>query len=385
MSIATPRIALVAGETSGDQLGAGLVAELRARYPDAQFAGIGGDGMRAAGVDTWFDASELAVMGLSEVLKHLPRLLHLRRTLREQVLAWKPDVFIGIDAPDFNLGVERWLKRRGVRTLHYVSPSVWAWRESRARNIGRSADRVLCLFPMEPEIYARHGVDARFVGHPLADAIALEPDRAAAREALGVPFHAPLLALLPGSRLGEIERMLPPFLAAASLVARDIDGLQLAIPAANADCRAAIERTIAESPLPVPRSLVLDGQAQQAMIAADVVLLASGTATLEAMLCKRPMVVGHRIAPSTHRIVKALGLLKSRFVSLPNVLAGEEVVPELLQDDCTPPRLAQAVLQWFAQPEAVAALRPRFRALHETLRRGASARAADAVAECLPR
>ena len=381
MNERAPRIALVAGETSGDQLGAGLVAELRARHPDAQFAGVGGDAMREAGVDTWHDASELAVMGLAEVLAHLPRLLRLRRELREQVLAWKPDVFIGIDAPDFNLGLERWLKRRGVRTVHYVSPSVWAWRESRAAKIGRSADRVLCLFPMEPEIYARHGVDARFVGHPLADAIALEPDRAAARAAIGVAFHAPVLAVLPGSRLGEIERMLPTFLEAATLVAAEIPGLQLVIPAANAECRALIERLLAGARQPVPGTRLLDGQAQQAMIAADVVLLASGTAALEAMLCKRPMVVGHRIANSTYRVVKALGLLKSRFVSLPNVLAGEELVPELLQDECTPERLADAALQWFAQPEAVAALRPRFRALHEQLRCGASARAAEAVDE----
>ncbi len=380
MTATAKRIVLVAGETSGDQLGAGLAEALRARFPDAQFAGVGGDAMRAAGVDTWFDAGELAVMGLAEVLAHLPRLLRLRRELRKRALEWKPDLFVGVDAPDFNLGVERWLKRRGVRTVHYVSPSVWAWRESRVQKIGRSADLVLCLFPMEPEIYARHGVDARFVGHPLADAIALEPDRAAARETLGVPFHAPLLAVLPGSRLGEIERMLPVFLQATALVARDIDGLQLAIPAANADCRAAIEHAISRSPFPVPRYLLVDGHAQQAMIAADVVLLASGTAALEAMLCKRPMVVGHRIARTTYRIVKALGLLKSRFVSLPNVLAGEEVVPELLQEDCTAERLAGAILQWFAQPEAVAALRPRFRALHEDLRRGASARAAEAVA-----
>ena len=268
-----------------------------------------------------------------------------------------------------------------MRTVHYVSPSVWAWRESRAAKIGRSADRVLCLFPMEPEIYARHGVDARFVGHPLADAIALEPDRAAARAAIGVAFHAPVLAVLPGSRLGEIERMLPTFLEAATLVAAEIPGLQLVIPAANAECRALIERLLAGARQPVPGTRLLDGQAQQAMIAADVVLLASGTAALEAMLCKRPMVVGHRIANSTYRVVKALGLLKSRFVSLPNVLAGEELVPELLQDECTPERLADAALQWFAQPEAVAALRPRFRALHEQLRCGASARAAEAVDE----
>ena len=377
------RIALVAGEASGDLLGAGLVEALRERFPDAQFAGIGGPAMRVAGLEAWFDASELAVMGLSEVLSHLPRLLRLRRTLRERVLAWKPDVFVGIDAPDFNLGVERWLKRRGVRTVHYVSPSVWAWRESRAGKIGRSADRVLCLFPMEPAIYARHGVDARFVGHPLADAIALDPDRAAARDALGLAFHAPALALLPGSRLGEIERMLPPFLEAATLVSERIADLCLLLPAANAGCAQAIGAQLRRFPALATRVRVLDGQAQAAMIAADVVLLASGTAALEAMLCKRPMVVGHRIAPSTYRIVKALGLLKSHYVSLPNVLAGEEVVPELLQDACTPQNLANAVLQWFGQPEAVAALRPRFRAIHESLRRDASARAADAIAELL--
>ena len=377
------RIALVAGEASGDLLGAGLVQALRERFPDAEFAGIGGPAMRASGFEAWFDASELAVMGLSEVLSHLPRLLRLRRALRERALAWKPDVFIGIDAPDFNLGVERWLKRRGVRTVHYVSPSVWAWRESRAEKIGRSADRVLCLFPMEPEIYARHGVDARFVGHPLADAIALEPDRAAARDALGLPFHAPALAVLPGSRLGEIERMLPPFLEAATLVAERITDLTVLLPAANAGCRQAIAAQLRRFPGLASRVHLLDGQAQAAMIAADVVLLASGTAALEAMLCKRPMVVGHRIAPTTYRIVKALGLLKSNFVSLPNVLAGEEVVPELLQDACTPRNLADAVLQWFEQPEAVAALRPRFRAIHESLRRNASARAADAVVELL--
>jgi lipid-A-disaccharide synthase len=377
------RIALVAGEASGDLLGAGLVQALRERFPEARFAGIGGPAMRAAGLEAWFDASELAVMGLSEVLAHLPRLLRLRRALRERVLAWKPDVFVGIDAPDFNLGVERWLKRRGVRTVHYVSPSVWAWRESRAEKIGRSADRVLCLFPMEPAIYARHGVDARFVGHPLADAIALDPDRAAARDALGLPFHAPALALLPGSRLGEIERMLPPFLDAATLVAERIADLALLLPAANPGCAQAIEAQLRRFPALAARVRLLDGQAQRAMIAADVVLLASGTAALEAMLCKRPMVVGHRIAPATYRIVKALGLLKSRHVSLPNVLAGEDVVPELLQDACTPQNLASAVLQWFGQPEAVAALRPRFRAIHESLRRDASARAADAVAELL--
>lgn len=372
----TLRIALCAGETSGDQLGAGLIAELRARFPDAQFAGIGGEGMRDAGLDAWFDASELAVMGLAEVLAHLPRLLKLRKTFRQRVLDWQPDVYIGIDAPDFNLGVERWLKQRGMRTVHYVSPSVWAWRENRAARIGASADRVLCLFPMEPPIYAKHGVDAVFVGHPLADAIALQPDRGAARARLGEPGDAPILALLPGSRLGEIERMLPVFVDAAARLQRDIPDLRVLVPAANAQCRGAIERIAGHA----PGLRILDGDAQRAMIASDCVLLASGTAALEAMLCKRPMVIGHRISGLTYAIVKAFGLLKSAHVSLPNILAGKTLVPELLQDDCTADNVHGALLRWFRDAGAVAALQPEFLAIHETLRRDASARAADAVA-----
>jgi lipid-A-disaccharide synthase len=377
------KIALVAGEASGDLLGAGLIAALRDRFPDAEFAGIGGVQMRAAGCETWHDASELAVMGLAEVLSHLPRLLRLRRALRERVLAWKPDVFIGIDAPDFNLGVERWLKQRGVRTVHYVSPSVWAWREGRAEKIGGSADLVLCLFPMEPAIYARHGVDARFVGHPLADAMPLDPDRAGARDALDLPHDAPVLALLPGSRLGEIERLGGVFLQAASLMSRQVPDLRVVIPAATPACRAAIETLLSDSRFPIPHSRLLDGNARTAMVASDVVLLASGTATLEAMLAQRPMVVGYRIAPLTHAIVKRLGLLKVDTYSLPNILAGRELVPELMQQDCTPLQLADAVLRWFHVPAAAATLVPRFRALHSELRRDASAQAADAVAELL--
>ena len=373
------KIALCAGETSGDQLGAGLIDALRTRFPDAQFAGIGGPGMRAAGMDTWFDASALAVMGLAEVLAHLPRLLRLRKQFRQRVLDWKPDVYIGIDAPDFNLGVERWLKQRGVRTVHDVSPSIWAWRENRAAKIGQSADRVLCLFPMEPPIYARHGVDARFIGHPLADAIPLQPDRSAARAALGEATDTPILALLPGSRLGEIHRMLPDFAETARRLATDVPGLRVLVPAANVQCRAAIDAILGDA----APFRIIDGQAQQSMIASDCVLLASGTAALEAMLCKRPMVIGHRISALTYRIVRLFGLLKSTHVSLPNVLAGEALVPELLQDACTPENLHAALLHWFRDPQAVAALQPRFLALHETLRRDASQRAADAVVELL--
>ena len=375
-----PRIGLVAGETSGDQLGAGLVHALRARFPDAEFAGIGGDAMRAAGFDAWHDASELAVMGLAEVLAHLPRLLRVRRDLRERMLAWKPDVFVGIDAPDFNLGVERWLKQRGVRTVHDVSPSLWAWRQSRAAKIGQSADRVLCLFPMEPPIYAKHGVDARYIGHPLADALPIEPDRDAARDALILGHDTPVLAVLPGSRLGEIHRLGRLYFEAAALLARDIPGLQVVVPAANAACRRAIEALPRDG---IERVQILDGRAQDAMIASDAVLLASGTAALEAMLCKRPMVVGYRLAPLSHAIVRTFGLLKVDHVSLPNVLAGEALVPELLQDDCTPERLAAALLPYLRSPDAARLLQPRFRDLHLQLRRDASARAADAIAELL--
>jgi lipid-A-disaccharide synthase len=371
---------LCAGEASGDLLGAGLIEQLRARFPDAQFAGIGGDAMRAAGFEAWHDAQELAVMGLAEVLAHLPRLLQLRRGFRQRVLDWKPDAFIGIDAPDFNLGVEKWLKQRGVRTVHYVSPSVWAWREKRAERIGQSADRVLCLFPMEPPIYARHDVDARFVGHPLADAMPLEPDRATARAQLGLRADAPVLAVLPGSRLGEIARLGEPFLAAAAQVAAEVPGLQVVIPAANAACRQALESLLSRSPVTGAQPRLLDGQARTAMVAADVVLLASGTATLEAMLAKRPMVVGYRIAPLTHAIVKGLGMLKVDRYALPNVLAGADLAPELMQADCTPDRLADAVLGWLRNPESVASLQSRYREIHEELRQDASSRAAEAVA-----
>jgi lipid-A-disaccharide synthase len=375
-----PRIILVAGETSGDALGADLIAALRARFRQARFAGIGGDAMRAAGMETWHDASELAVMGLVEVLRHLPRLLRLRRQFRERALAWQPDVVIGIDAPDFNLPVERWFKQRGIATVHYVSPSVWAWREKRAEKIGASADRVLCLFPMEPPIYARHGVDARFVGHPMADAMPLHPDREAARQALGLPANSPVLAVLPGSRMGEVQRLGETFLAAAWKVCESVPNLQVVVPAANARCRALLQEQLSASALPLRRSHLLDGRAREVLAAADVVLLASGTATLETMLSKRAMVVGYKVSNLTYRIVKALGLLKVDRYALPNVLAGQDLAPELMQDQCTPEALAAAVTHWFTHPQAVAALQPRYLELHQQLRQDASAQAADAIA-----
>jgi lipid-A-disaccharide synthase len=377
-----PRIALVAGEASGDQLGAGLVEALRRQFPDAQFGGIGGPRMVAAGLDAWHPAEALSVMGLAEVLRHLPRLLSLRRALVRRLLAWRPDVFVGIDAPDFNLGVERTLKRAGIRTVHYVSPSVWAWRERRAARLGDSADRVLCLFPMEPAIYARYGVDARYVGHPLADRMALEPDRHAARAALGLTGGAPVVAVLPGSRLGEVGRLAGDLLRAAALVIEQRPEWRIVVPAANAGCRALVEREVQVLGL-ADRVRVVDGHAQDAMVASELVLLASGTAALEALLAKRPMVVTYRLSWLTYWLVRAFGLLKVARCSLPNILVGEPVVPELTQHEATPQNIAAAALAWLDDPRRGAELLPRFRAVHETLRRGADQQAADAVAELL--
>ncbi|TAN03704.1 MAG: lipid-A-disaccharide synthase, partial [Rhodanobacteraceae bacterium] len=367
--------ALVAGEDSGDLLGADLIEALRVRFPDARFVGVGGPRMRAVGFDAWHDISELSVMGVAEVLRHLPRLLRLRASLASRLTSLKPDVFIGIDAPDFNLGLEKRLKHAGIRTVHYVSPSIWAWRENRAEKIGQTADCVLCLFPMEPPIYAKHGVNARFVGHPLADRFPLVPDRGAARRELGLDPDAPVLAVLPGSRLSEIHRLGGIFLAAARRVAAAVPDLQIVIPAANASCRDAIEKLLHES-----GPLLIDGHADRAMIGADVVLLASGTAALEAMLAKRPMVVGYRIAPLTHALVKGLGMLKTRVYSLPNILAGKMLVPEFMQGNCTPEKIADAVLRWFREPDRRDELVHDFECMHLALHAGGGAAAAAARA-----
>ena len=372
------RIALVAGEESGDLLGAGLIEALRARLPAVEFAGIGGPRMQSAGMQIWWPAADLAVMGLTEVLRHLPRLLKLRRALRHRLADWQPDLYVGIDAPDFNLAVERSLKRRGVRTAHYVSPSIWAWRASRAARIGVCADRVLCLFPMEPPIYARHGVDARFVGHPLADQFALEPDRQAARRALGLAASDLVLAVLPGSRSGEVRRLGAIFADAARKLRRERPQLRVIAPMANAPCRALF------APLAGDEIELIDGMAAQAMIAADVVLLASGTAALEALLAKRPMVVAYRIAPLSYWLVRGLGLMRTPWYSLPNVLAGAELVPERMQAQCNAVELARTLGGLLDDPQARAAQTTRFADIHLALSRDASASAAEALLDLLP-
>ena len=375
-----PLIALLAGEASGDLLGAELLAALRARIPQARFVGIGGPRMRARGMTCWYDINALSVMGLSEVLRHLPRLLRLRRELTRRLQRERPALTIGIDAPDFNLGVERALKQAGLRTAHYVSPSVWAWREGRAARLGASADRVLCLFPMEPAIYARYAVDARFVGHPLADHFAAHNDRAAARAALGIGADTQLLAVLPGSRHGEAQRLLPAFLDAATRLRGQRPALHIGIPAASPTLRRQIEIALTKHALPSGAVRVLDAQADLLLRAADAALLASGTAALEAALAQCPMVVGYRIAPLTHFIVKRLGLVRATRYSLPNILAGRDVVPELMQDACTGPRLAMALAPLLDDPAAAAAQRAAFPALHAMLHAADAPTAAAAAA-----
>ncbi|HNV82876.1 MAG TPA: lipid-A-disaccharide synthase [Arenimonas sp.] len=373
------RFALIAGEASGDQLGAGLIAEIKKRHPDAEFVGIGGDLMRQAGLTAWHDSQELAVMGLAEVLKHLPRLLRLRHAIFERILDWQPDVFIGIDAPDFNLGLEKKLKRKGIKTVHYVSPSIWAWRESRAKKIADSADRVLCLFPMEPPIYARYGVAADFVGHPIADRFEIEPDQSAARKLLKLPQDRKILAVLPGSRRSEIQRLLPVFLDALSLLQQNHPDMAFVIPAANKSCLDVIESLLKNRS--IGNLQVIDGQSHQAMIASDAILLASGTAALEALLAKRPMVVAYRISALTYFIVKAFGMMKIDYYSLPNVLANEAVVPELMQSNCTAENIAAALKPMVDSPQDYRSLTQKFIGIHQDLKRDANHLAANVVLE----
>lgn len=375
---AGPLIALAAGESSGDQLGAGLIHALRRMRPDARFAGIAGPAMRAAGCEAWFTTDELSVMGLAEVVRHLPRLLRLRRALVERVRAAAPAVFVGVDAPDFNLGVEERLRTAGLRTVQYVCPSVWAWRRGRVALLRRACDRVLCLLPFEPAFLAGSGVPATFVGHPFADEIAEGSDAAAARSALGLGAGT-IVALLPGSRNGEVERLGPDFLGAARLLQERFPGISFAAPMATAGVRRLFEAQLAREPgLAVH---LVDGRARDVLAASDVVLAVSGTATLEAMLVGRPMVAAYRFAPLTYWIGRSLQLVNVRHFSLPNLLAGEALVPEFLQAQASAGNLADAVGALLVPGAHREALRARFLALHRELRRGASESAARAVLE----
>ncbi|MGH8268864.1 MAG: lipid-A-disaccharide synthase, partial [Steroidobacteraceae bacterium] len=359
-------------------LGAALIAALRARVPEVEFFGIAGQKMIAAGCEAWAGAEELAVMGLAEVLPHLPRILRLRASLIARLLAAPPDVFVGIDAPTFNLGVARRLKDRGVRTVQYVAPQVWAWRQGRARKIGRACDLVLCLLPFETEFYARHGTRAVFVGHPLADQIPLEVDRAGARAALGLDSSATVIALLPGSRMGEIERLAVDFLQAAAWLAAHRPDLRFIAPMATARAREAFERKQSEV-VDAPNILLIEGRTQQTLAACDAAIVASGTATLEALLSRRPMVVAYRFGAVTAFLLRRLRLVKVPYFSQPNLLVGRPLVPELLQEQVSGAALGEALLGRLSDREYLRQLDEEFRKVHETLRGGAADRAAEAI------
>nr|WP_189635904.1 lipid-A-disaccharide synthase [Pseudomonas chlororaphis] len=364
------RIALVAGEASGDILGAGLMRALKAQHPTVEFIGVGGPLMQAEGLTSYFPMERLAVMGLVEVLGRLRELLARRKKLVQTLIAEKPDAFIGIDAPDFNLNIELQLRQAGIKTVHYVSPSVWAWRQKRVLKIREGCDLMLTLFPFEARFYEEKGVPVRFVGHSLADAIPLEADRAAARAELGLP-EGPLVALMPGSRGGEVGRLGALFLDAAQRLRALRPGVRFVMPCASPERRVQLEELLAGRDLPLT---LLNGQSHQALAACDAVLIASGTATLEALLYKRPMVVAYRLAPLTFWILKRM--VKSPYISLPNLLAQRLLVPELLQDDATAEALAQTLSPLIEDGQEQTR---GFDEIHRTLRRDASNQAAEAV------
>ena len=378
MSVRPLTIALVAGETSGDILGAGLIRALKARHPDARFVGVAGPLMQAEGCEVWYEMEELAVMGIVEVLGRLRRLLTIRKDLTQRFTALRPDVFVGIDAPDFNITLEGNLKRAGIRTVHYVSPSVWAWRQKRVFKIGRNTDMVLAFLPFEKAFYDRFNVPCRFIGHTMADAMPLQPDKQAARRELGIADDAICLGLLPGSRGAEVEMLSADFLRAAQLLRQRYPALEIVVPLVNAKRRAQFEQIKAEVAPELPMHL-LNGKGRQAMIASDAAILASGTAALECMLAKCPMVVGYRMKPFTFWLAKRL--VKTPYVSLPNLLAGRELVKELLQDECQPQTLAAALEPLLHAGAERNALLETFTQLHQQIRWNADEQAADAVLE----
>ncbi len=376
------RVGLVAGEASGDTLGADLINALRRRAPDTQFFGVAGPKMLAAGCESWEPAESLAVMGLFDVLRELPRLARLLSRIKRMFLTARPDVFIGIDAPDTNLRLARSLHAAGIPTVQYVSPQVWAWRQGRARNIRQSIDLVLCLLPFEKRFYDEHGIPAEFVGHPLADAIPENIDRDAARLALGVEFNATVVALLPGSRRGEVARLAGDFAATARWLMEQRPKLKFIAPLTSAATREIFCKIMRRDAPNVDVQLI-DGQATRALSAADVVLVASGTASLEAALCKRPMVVVYRLGALTAWLITRLNLVKSKYFAQPNLLADQRLVGEYFQHQIIPESIGAELLMWLDEPERRGALEREFSRIHADLRRGAGSRAAQAILDLL--
>jgi lipid-A-disaccharide synthase len=376
------RVGLLAGEASGDTLGADLIMALRQCAPEAKFFGVAGPKMQAAGCESWEPAESLAVMGLFDVLRDLPRLIKLLARIKRMFLTERPDVFIGIDAPDTNLRVARRLHAAGIPTVQYVSPQVWAWRQGRARTMRKSVDLVLCLLPFEKHFYDEHGIRAEFVGHPLADAIPENVDRELARRTLGLQAQASVVALLPGSRRGEVARLAADFAATARWLATQRPNLKFIAPMASAATRQIFSRVL-QRDAPNLEVQLIDGQATAALSAANVVLVASGTASLEAALCKRPMVVVYRLGALTAWMLTHFNLVKSKFFAQPNLLADRRVVGEYFQDQIIPESIGAELLMWLDDTERRGALEAEFARIHSNLRRGAGTRAAQAILELL--
>jgi lipid-A-disaccharide synthase len=374
---------MVAGEASGDFLGAHLIEAIRTRLPGARFVGIGGPRMEAAGMDSWFPMEKLAVRGYAEVVRHYPEIAAIRRRLTGRLLKRKPSVFVGIDAPDFNLALEERLKRSGIPAVHYVSPSIWAWRGARIRRIARAVDKMLVLFPFEAGIYREANIPVAYVGHPLADEIPMEDATAEAREQLRLSGEHGIFTLLPGSRQSELKYMAATFVATAKLVHEHLPQARFLVPLVSRETRTLFEAALYDGggqDLPLT---ILFGHAREAIAAADTVLVASGTATLETALYGKPMVIAYRMAALSWRIMSRMGYLP--YVGLPNIIAGEFIVPEMLQDDATPENLGQALLNVHADPVIRGRLRARFDQIHRSLRQDTAARAAEAVLPWLTR
>jgi len=373
------RFALVAGEASGDLLAGLLLDGLLARWPDLQTAGIGGPRMLAHGFQSWWPQEKLAVRGYIEVLRHYAEIAGIRRQLKARLLQERPQLFIGVDAPDFNLDLEAGLRSQGLRTVHFVCPSIWAWRPERIEKIRAAADHVLCIFPFEPELLVEQGVAASYVGHPVANVIPMTPDQAGARAKLGLSPDAPVVALLPGSRRSEIRYLAARFLAAAALMQKARPELQFVAPVIPG-LRVEVEALLQASGM-AGRVKLLDGQSHAVLAACDVTLIASGTATLEAALFKRPMVIAYNMNALSWRLMRRKQL--QPWVGLPNILCREFVVPELLQEAATPEALAEATLAWLGAPEKTRALQQRFSELHVQLQRDTPTLCADAIQKVL--